>query len=102
MALEVATVVTTGFFFGADGRPAWHAKAACADLPTDDFFPVGTTGQALEQIARAKAICATCPVRDDCLDYALDTGQNDGIWGGMSEDERRTERRRRQRRRRNP
>ncbi|MGH8899918.1 MAG: WhiB family transcriptional regulator [Egibacteraceae bacterium] len=77
--------------------PAWQADAACAAMPTEDFFPVGSTGPALNQIARAKAICATCPVREECLDYALATGQNDGVWGGMSEDERRTERRRQRR-----
>ena len=90
--------MTGGFFFGAEGRPAWHAKAACAETPTDEFFPVGSSGPALEQIAKAKAICATCPVASKCLEYALSTGQNDGIWGGMSEDERGAERRRRQRR----
>ncbi len=79
-------------------RPAWYARAACAGLPTDDFFPVGVTGPALEQIARAKAICASCPVVTECGDYALDTGQTDGVWGGMSAEERRTEHRRRQRR----
>jgi WhiB family redox-sensing transcriptional regulator len=95
-ATAVATV--TEFFFGEDGRPAWHAKAACAGMPTDDFFPVESTGRALDQIARVKTVCAACPVRVQCLDYALNTGQNDGVWGGMSEDERRTEHRRRQRR----
>jgi WhiB family transcriptional regulator, redox-sensing transcriptional regulator len=86
--------VTVEFFFGEDGRPAWHAKAACADLPTEHFFPSGSTGRALEQIARAKKICASCPVAAQCLDYALDTGQVDGVWGGMSEDERRRRQRR--------
>lgn len=80
-------------------RPAWQADAACAGMPTDDFFPAGSTGQALDRIALAKAVCDTCPVVEECLEYALDTGQTDGVWGGMSEDERRTERRRRQRRR---
>jgi len=79
-------------------RPAWKADAACAGMPTDDFFPVGSTGPALAQIATAKAVCAVCPVADQCLEYALSTGQTDGIWGGMTEDEQRTERRRRQRR----
>ncbi|MGH8898970.1 MAG: WhiB family transcriptional regulator [Egibacteraceae bacterium] len=89
--------MTAEFFFGESDRPAWHAKAACAELSTDDFFPVGSTGPASDQIARAKAICAACPVAVQCLDYALDTGQTDGVWGGKSEDERRAERRRRQR-----
>ncbi|MGH8885182.1 MAG: WhiB family transcriptional regulator [Egibacteraceae bacterium] len=78
-------------------RPAWQADAACAGMPTDEFFPVGSTGPALARIATAKAVCAACPVAEKCLEYALSTGQTDGVWGGMSEDERRTERRRRQR-----
>ncbi len=90
-------MVTAEFFFAEGGRPAWHADAACAELPTDEFFPSGSTGKAFDQITLAKAICATCPVAVQCLDYALDTGQ-DGVWGGMTEDERRAERRRRQRR----
>ncbi|MGH8902177.1 MAG: WhiB family transcriptional regulator [Egibacteraceae bacterium] len=91
--------MTAEFFFEQGDRPVWHAEAACAELPTDEFFPLGSTGAALDQIARAKAICAGCPVAVECLDYALDTGQTDGVWGGMTEDERRAERRHRQRRR---
>ncbi|MGH3921353.1 MAG: WhiB family transcriptional regulator [Pseudonocardiaceae bacterium] len=91
--------MTAEFFFEEGGRPVWHAEAACAELPTDEFFPLGSTGAALDQIARAKAICAGCPVAVGCLDYALDTGQADGVWGGMTEEERRIERRHRQRRR---
>jgi len=53
------------------------------------FFPVSDSGPALEQIAAAKAICVRCPVRDACLRYALATGQGPGIWGGLTEDERR-------------
>ncbi|MGH8903629.1 MAG: WhiB family transcriptional regulator [Egibacteraceae bacterium] len=83
-----------------DERPAWYARAACAGLPTDDFFPIGVTGPALDQIAFAKAVCAGCPVCGECLDYALDTGQCDGVWGGLSEEELRQLRRRRQRDRR--
>jgi WhiB family transcriptional regulator, redox-sensing transcriptional regulator len=86
-------------FFG-EKRPVWQAHAACAELPTDDFFPVGSTGPALDRIAAAKAICAICPVVKECLEYALDTGQTDGIWGGMSEEERRSHHRRQRRERR--
>jgi len=57
------------------------------------FFPVGTTGQALLQIAKAKSVCGECPVKVDCLDFALITNQDTGIWGGLSEDERRQMRR---------
>ncbi|MGH8895631.1 MAG: WhiB family transcriptional regulator [Egibacteraceae bacterium] len=86
--------------FWEDDRPAWQAHAACAGMPVEDFFPAGSTGPALDRIACAKAVCAVCPVAGDCLDFALDTGQTDGVWGGLSEDERRAERRRRHRQRR--
>jgi WhiB family redox-sensing transcriptional regulator len=45
------------------------------------------------QIARAKEVCAQCPVHRDCLEYALETNQDSGIWGGTSEEERRVLRR---------
>ncbi|MSZ55222.1 MAG: WhiB family transcriptional regulator, partial [Actinobacteria bacterium] len=57
------------------------------------FFPVGTTGQALLQIAKAKSVCCECPVNIECLDFALETNQDTGIWGGFSEEERRQIRR---------
>ncbi|MGH8900018.1 MAG: WhiB family transcriptional regulator [Egibacteraceae bacterium] len=62
-------------------------------------FPLGTSGAALDQIERAKAICARCHVRQDCGEWALATNQQDGVWGSMSEDERRSQRRSLQRRR---
>ena len=58
------------------------------------FFPVGSVGPALAQIAEAKAVCTRCPVREACLRFALSTGQGYGIWGGLTEDERRNLRRR--------
>jgi WhiB family redox-sensing transcriptional regulator len=75
----------------------WHDTAACRATDPELFFPVGTTGKALAQIQRAKAICAQCDVRSACLDYALDTNQDAGIWGGLSEEERRSIRRARRR-----
>jgi len=62
--------------------PAWRQHAACVGHNTEHFFPSGSTGSASEDIAQAKAVCAGCKVRQQCLDYALDTGQQDGIWGG--------------------
>jgi WhiB family redox-sensing transcriptional regulator len=67
----------------------WRDVASCRDTDPDLFFPVGTTGQALEQIAAAKAVCMTCPVKDPCLEFALGTNQESGIWGATSEEERR-------------
>jgi WhiB family transcriptional regulator, redox-sensing transcriptional regulator len=58
------------------------------------FFPVGTSGPALVQTARAKAVCRRCPVMIQCRTWALTSGQAAGVWGGMSEDERRAMRRR--------
>ena len=60
----------------------------------DRFFPVGNSGPALAQIADAKLVCNRCPVTTECLSWALNTGQDSGVWGGMSEDERRALKRR--------
>jgi WhiB family redox-sensing transcriptional regulator len=72
----------------------WRDHAACRGLDPDLFFPVGTAGPALDQIGRAKRVCARCPVRARCLEWALNSGQETGVWGGTSEDERRVLRRR--------
>jgi WhiB family redox-sensing transcriptional regulator len=58
------------------------------------FFPVGASGPALDQISQAKAVCAGCPVADQCLQFAVTTNQEYGVWGGLDEDERRDVRRR--------
>lgn len=67
----------------------WRRIAHCRDTSPDLFFPVGTTGPALEQIAMAKAVCESCPSLTPCLEFALMTNQDTGVWGGTSEDERR-------------
>ncbi len=74
---------------------SWRDHALCRDTDPALFFPVGTTGMALVQIERAKQVCSECEVRRDCLDFALATNQDSGIWGGLSEEERRTIRRQR-------
>ena len=71
----------------------WRDLSACRDTSPDLFFPVGTTGPAIEQIAQAKAVCATCEVQAPCLEYAMVTNQDSGVWGGTSEEERRKLRR---------
>jgi len=63
-------------------------------MDPDLFFPIGTTGPALDQIEGAKSICGVFPVKDRCLEYALATNQEAGIWGGTSEEERRKLRKR--------
>jgi WhiB family redox-sensing transcriptional regulator len=79
----------------ADGRPAtapdttWRSDALCRDTAPDLFFPVGTTGPAVSQIEAAKAVCHQCPSQIPCLEFALLTNQDSGIWGGTSEEERR-------------
>ncbi|WP_329131274.1 WhiB family transcriptional regulator [Streptomyces sp. NBC_00670] len=73
----------------------WRERAACRTEDPDLFFPVGTTGPALLQIEEAKSVCRGCPVRDACLEWALETGQNIGVWGGTTEMERRALKRRR-------
>ncbi|CAB4362748.1 MAG: WhiB family transcriptional regulator [Actinobacteria bacterium] len=78
----------------ANADYTWRRSAICRDTDPDLFFPVGTTGYALVQIDRAKQVCGECPVQRDCLDYALETNQDSGIWGGTSEEERRSLRRR--------
>ncbi len=73
----------------------WRDLALCRDTDPELFFPVGTTGTALTQIDRAKQVCGECTVRDECLEFSLTTNQDSGIWGGLSEEERRVIRRQR-------
>lgn len=75
----------------------WRHRAICRDEDPELFFPVGNSGPALLQIAEAKAVCERCPVITECLNWALETGQDAGVWGGLSEDERRSLKRRRAR-----
>ena len=75
----------------------WVQRARCKDEDPELFFPIGTSGPASEQIERAKTVCVSCAVRDECLEWALTTGQDAGVWGGTSEEERRSMRRARRR-----
>lgn len=77
----------------------WRFGAQCANEDPDLFFPIGNTGPALIQIEEAKSVCRRCPVMETCLQWALETGQDSGVWGGLSEDERRSMKRRAARRR---
>ena len=72
----------------------WRHQAACKDADPEIFFPVGTSGPALLQIAEAKTYCLRCPSIAPCRQWALASGQDAGVWGGMSEDERRAIKRR--------
>jgi len=75
----------------------WQDEASCMTVDPELFFPVGTTGDAVVQVEAAKAICRSCPVAGLCLEFALSSRQDFGVWGGLSEDERRSLRRSRQR-----
>ncbi|PZT70237.1 WhiB family transcriptional regulator [Streptomyces sp. SW4] len=72
----------------------WRERAACSSEDPDLFFPIGTSGPALLQTEQAKAVCRRCPVQEQCLRWALDTGQTLGVWGGTDETERRALKRR--------
>ena len=71
----------------------WKLHGACRSSSPELFFPAGTTGLAAPDIEAAKAICAVCPVRRECLRWAVATNQEFGIWGGTTEEERRELRR---------
>jgi WhiB family transcriptional regulator, redox-sensing transcriptional regulator len=67
----------------------WRHRAACRDEDPELFFPIGSSGPALMQVEEAKSVCHRCVVVDECRDWSLETGQEAGVWGGLSEDERR-------------
>ena len=72
----------------------WRHHAACREVDPELFFPIGNTGPALLQIDEAKQVCGRCAVQEPCLQWAVESGQDAGVWGGMSEDERRAYKRR--------
>jgi WhiB family redox-sensing transcriptional regulator len=80
----------------------WRAAGACLAADPDLFFPVALGTGAISQIARAQRICAGCPVRQQCLDFAMRTREQAGIWGGTTPEERIRELRARNRRRQAP
>jgi WhiB family redox-sensing transcriptional regulator len=69
-------------------RRDWWRTAACREADPELFFPVTAEGPGAGEAARAKAVCAGCLVRRQCLQYALATHQLHGVWGGTTEDER--------------
>ena len=72
-----------------DSRPDWRDQAACRDADPELFFPDDDIRSARAQVKTAKLICRGCPVSATCLSWALASGQEAGIWGGLTEDERR-------------
>ena len=80
-----STLAELGGRLGFDEQErAWMMDARCLDADPEAFFPEkgGSTRE-------AKRICAACPVREECLEYALENDERFGIWGGLSERERR-------------
>jgi len=63
---------------------SWQNRGACRGVDTDIFFPISD-----EEAEPAKAICATCPVVEACLEHALADREREGVWGGATERERR-------------
>ena len=71
----------------------WQRQAACRGPQSDVFFPPSQTERKhdrLDRERRAKAICGICPVRTQCLDYAVEIRESHGVWGGLSESERKS------------
>jgi hypothetical protein len=66
----------------------WRADAACARVDPELFHPTGQPGTVLRKVEQAKAVCRGCPVRRACLRWALDTKEDSGVLGGLSEEER--------------
>jgi WhiB family transcriptional regulator, redox-sensing transcriptional regulator len=77
------------------GHTDWREGGACVQADPDLFFPISSTGLALRQIAKAKSTCAGCPVRQACLEFALEHDLMHGIWGGTIPEERQARRRER-------
>jgi WhiB family redox-sensing transcriptional regulator len=72
----------------------WRNLAACLDEDPERFFPIGNGTEAVTQMEEAKGICSQCDVVQTCLQWAMSAGQDTGVWGGLSEDERRALKRR--------
>ena len=72
----------------------WWNAAACRDAEPDLFFPISSAPAARATVERAKRVCADCQVASQCLNYALHHRQEQGIWGGLTDEERRLLRRR--------
>lgn len=66
----------------------WSDQAACLTAEPETFFPVSAAGASLREVDAAKAVCRSCVVLHECRDYALETRQPFGVWGGLDEGER--------------
>ena len=86
---SIATSGTSLTIVPAGAEPEWHERALCAQTDPEAFFPEkgGSTRD-------AKKVCGACTVKQECLEYALANDERFGIWGGLSERERRKLRKR--------
>ncbi|WP_017538765.1 WhiB family transcriptional regulator [Nocardiopsis halophila] len=71
----------------------WVRHGACRQYDPELFFPVSSSGPGHQTVELAKAVCRSCPVRQECLRWALRAGEADGVWGGTTPEERRYMRR---------
>jgi WhiB family transcriptional regulator, redox-sensing transcriptional regulator len=76
----------------------WRAASACLNADPDLFFPVAVGTAVSKQVSRALRLCQGCTVRQHCLDFAMQSGEKEGIWGGTTPEERIRARRARNRR----
>ena len=74
-------------------QEAWMEEGSCVYANTELFFPVGSSMKAIKQSNEAIAICNECPVKVACLEYAISSNQDSGVWGGTTEEERKSIRR---------
>jgi WhiB family redox-sensing transcriptional regulator len=73
-----------GSLFGEQDEGDWQDQGLCAEVDPDTWFP-----EKGGSVREAKQVCARCPVRAECLEYALAHDERFGVWGGLSETERR-------------
>ncbi|MDD7384526.1 MAG: WhiB family transcriptional regulator [Actinomycetaceae bacterium] len=81
---QIAQLLNLGYGFVEDDAIHWQERALCAQTDPDIFFP-----EKGGSIIPATAICRECPVESDCLEYAISHDIRHGIWGGMSDNDRR-------------
>ncbi|MFF3127846.1 WhiB family transcriptional regulator [Streptomyces sp. NPDC057908] len=93
------SIVRIPYYGAVSPAVVTRPRPACADEDPELFFPTGDTGLALLQIEEAKAVCRRCPLMERCLQGALERGETAGVWGGLSEAERRSLNRRAARKR---
>lgn len=89
----VPNAPTLSELLGLPPQPEWMAEGHCQGADPDAWYPERDDPNAPLHAARARRICESCPVREDCLSHALEHNERDGIWGGTTPGERRRIRR---------